>query len=83
MNALEWGWKKSDDRLVPIPTDLDIAPPELKKIIRCQCKMPGKNPCSTKICTCRKHGVPCLFACTACRGEDCNNCDVSETVIYI
>ena len=73
LNFLDWGWAVKDSRLVPITTDLDIAPPELKCIIRCSCKPHQKNACGSKKCTCRKNGLECLPTCTGCRGENCSN----------
>ena len=68
LSALDWGWKKDNDILVPIMTDISIAPESLTKIIRCKCKVTTKNPCGTMICSCRKHGIPCLSSCGECRG---------------
>ena len=80
-NALEWGWVARNDLWSPIATDIDIAPSSLKKIICCKCKVSTAHPCSTKICTCRKYGLPCLPSCTGCRGEECTNCDVSNVFL--
>ena len=82
LDALLWGWKSKDSTWLPITTDLDFAPGPLKQIIRCKCKMSSKNPCSTKICTCRKNGLPCLPSCTGCRGEECSNCEVSYVLYW-
>lgn len=75
--AQDWGWVSNESMLVPITTDMDIAPPALTNIIRCKCKTSTKNPCSTRLCTCRKYGLPCLSSCGECRGEECTNCEVS------
>ena len=76
-NPSEWGWSDHDNIMEPIKTDMDIAPETLKNVIRCRCRSTSKNPCSTKLCTCRKFGMPCVPSCSGCRGEDCNNCPVS------
>ena len=76
LSALDWGWKKDNDILVPIMTDISIAPESLTKIIRCKCKVTTKNPCGTMTCSCRIHGIPCLSSCGECRGVDCNNSQV-------
>jgi hypothetical protein len=73
LNPTEWGWKSVDGFLAPIPTDKEIAPPDLLKVIRCNCKTSSKNQCGTKTCMCRKHGIKCMLACGGCHGEDCNN----------
>ena len=69
----KWGWKKDNGVLVPIPTDKEIAPPDLLQIVRCKCKMSSRNPCGTNVCSCRKNGILCMPACGGCHGEDCNN----------
>jgi hypothetical protein len=59
---------------MPIATDIEAAPPDIMKIIRCKCNMSGKNkPCSTMLCSCMKHGLPCVSACKHCCGELCAN----------
>ena len=57
--------------VTPITTDADYAPVDLLHIIKCNCK--SSNACSTNVCTCRKHGIPCLPACGECRGDNCSN----------
>ena len=47
--VLDWGWNKSDDGLIPIMTDMDIAPPSLTEIIRCDLKISSKNPCGQSL----------------------------------
>ena len=73
LDPKEWGWKSADGYLTPITTDKEIAPTELLKVIRCNCKTSSKNQCGTNICTCRKHGLKCMPACGGCHGESCNN----------
>ena len=72
-DPLDWGWEHVDGFLVPTTTRLEIAPQSVKSLIRCKCKLTSKNPCGTKLCICFKYGLPCLPACTGCRGEDCHN----------
>ena len=31
INMFEWGWVKDENKAVPIQTDRDVAPPEIKK----------------------------------------------------
>ena len=81
-NPQHWGWAEKDGSLIPIATDLGIAPPSLNKVIRCNCKKSSKNLCSTMICTCKKFGLPCFPYCTGCRGEECDNCVVSSKNIF-
>ena len=74
MNPLEWGWKKSDEKFMPLHTDLPPAPSEILKIIRCNCQ----TDCSNMRCTCKKHNVKCSVACGNCRGSGCTNSEVLE-----
>jgi len=45
--------EKSDEKLMPLLTDLPPAPSELLRIIRCNCQ----TDCSSMRCTCKKHDV--------------------------
>lgn len=76
ISPVEWCWKKEHNLLVPIMTHIEIASDGLAKVIRCKCKSSAKNPCGTKICTCRKYGLPCVSACGDRRGTECNNIEV-------
>ena len=57
LNPTDWGWKRYDGYLVPVPTDKDVAPANLLKVIKCKCKSSGKNQCRTNLCSCRKNGL--------------------------
>ena len=39
ITATDWGWKLTNDVLVPVMNDAKIAPESLTKIIRCRCKV--------------------------------------------
>ena len=66
----EYGWKVSDDLLLPVMTDKEPAPKEILEIIHCNCK----TGCNTKRCTCRLHGLDCNSACEQwCKGINCIN----------
>ena len=69
----EWGWKNDGARLRPIATDLEPAPSDLLKVIRCNCKSSTSNQCLTNVCTCRKNGLHCIAACGNCHGLSCFN----------
>ena len=73
LNPLDWGWKMEDDGLVPMTTNLPVAPDTFLKFIRCKCKKDSKNPCGSNRCSCRKYGLNCVAACGDCRGENCRN----------
>ena len=59
----------------------DAAPPDLLKIVRCNCKMTSRNPCGSNICSCRINGIHCVSACGDCFGINCNNCSRNENVL--
>ena len=80
-DPIDWGWKVDDNTFKPVLTDLDVAPPEVKKVIRCKCKVTRSNPCSSRSCLCRKNGLKCTSLCWGCRGSECSNSDVS--VIFL
>ena len=71
----QWGWKLNRNTLSPIMTDINVAPENLLKFVRCKCKLSSKNPCGTKMCSCRKNGLKCVTACKDCQGESCNNAE--------
>jgi len=74
VQPLEWGWKMSEGKQMPVLTDLPPAPDELLKIIRCNCH----TDCSSLRCTCEKHNVRCSTACGNCRRLGCTNSDNLE-----
>jgi len=65
----DWGWRVVDSKMLPIMMDRDAAPKVLLEMIRCGCK----SGCSSKMCSCRKHGLQCSTACGACKGTGCTN----------
>ena len=72
-----WGWKLTDSGYSPVLTDLPPAPPELLKVIWCDCT----TDCTSARCTCRKNGLKCTLACGHCQGTSCTNgstVDVAE-----
>jgi hypothetical protein len=69
LNPIDWGWKEHQNKLLPIYTCKDPAPPSLLKLIRCNCK----GDCSKRICTCLKHNLRCSSMYGECRGVSCTN----------
>jgi hypothetical protein len=69
IDPLKWGWKIVDSQYEPIMTDLQSAPEDMLKVVKCKCKGSGKSAS----CTCRKNGIKCLSACQYCRGVLCCN----------
>ena len=43
LQPANWGWRIEENCLVPVPTDKDVAPSNLLKIVRCKCKTSTKN----------------------------------------
>jgi len=66
-----WGWRKQDSQLVPIAMTQQPGPPELMKVVRCNCR----KDCSSSHCSCRRNGIHCLAACGHCHGSNCTNAD--------
>ena len=50
-----------------------VAPDELMRVIRCNCKITSRNPCGSNLCSCRQNGLSCVAACGECKGVNCNN----------
>ena len=55
----DWGWMREGQRLIPISTNLHVAPDSIMNIVHCGCRM----RCSSALCTCRRNGVNCMTAC--------------------
>ena len=55
LNPWEWGWQcKNGGKLSPSTTDSEVAPENILKVIRCNCKE-SRNQCGTNRCSCRKN----------------------------
>ena len=59
LQPTEWAWYEKGGRYFAVLTDKAAAPPNLLKIIRCNCK----TGCSSRQCTCRTNGLECTNAC--------------------
>ena len=53
-----------EDHLEVRTTDFASAPENLLVLVRCWCKL----SCDSRKFTCKKHGLPCVFACSECKG---------------
>lgn len=71
----EWGWKRAGEMLLPVQTTQDPAPPELLKMIFCQCK----TGCE-KNCSCLKAGLKCSSICGSCQLTQCSNYKRNEGI---
>ena len=78
LNPKDWGWKEKNGVMIPTKTDLEPAPSWLLQVVRCNCKTESRNPCGTRLCSCRKNGLTCVAACGGCNGENCENAMVEE-----
>ena len=84
LNPTDWGWNVFQECYIPVITNLSPAPAELMNLIKCQCKLESRRPCSSSLCSCVKHGLPCLPSCKNCCGQHCENADitsVNETIL--
>ena len=81
-DPLNWGWKQEGYTYVPVMTNNDVAPADLLKFIRCNCKSLS-NMCSSMLCTCKRYGLKCVAACGRCRGEICENVEVNIITICL
>ncbi len=68
MPPIEWGWRLQDDVLLPMETDLPVAPDKLMKMVSCGCKIGCGKPYG-----CRKLGLFYTEMCSRCMGQTCNN----------
>jgi hypothetical protein len=71
----DWGWKLENSHLTPIQIEGNIAPDHVLNVIRCSCTA----RCSSMSCSCRKHNLKCVSACTNCHGTDCCNASTALT----
>ena len=74
LKPVEWGWRLTDDHLVPNMTDLPPAPDRILHVIHCGCS----TDCSSGRCTCRKNNLECSTACSQCRGTSCSNSTIID-----
>ena len=78
MNPREWSWTERDNLFMPTMTDMPPAPNNLLELVWCACK----TDCSTKKCTCRKHGLNCSPICGECKRITCYNSPVLNEFEY-
>ena len=65
LNPLEFGWKKdtANKSLDPmnLPEGSKLVPDYILEMIKCGCK--SENPCISKKCSCKVHGLSCTMFC--------------------
>ena len=73
INIEERGWTRADGSVVPIMTDLPLAPENLLRVVRCNCELdvaPGDAPAAST--------TDCSPACGKCKGSICTNFPASH-----
>lgn len=68
LSPTDFGWRSTSNGLLPIPTALPTAPPEVLRTIFCSCTKGCGGACG-----CRKSGLLCNTACKNCEGTGCSN----------
>ena len=73
LDVEKYGWVK-DSKLktlqpVLLPTNVELAPETVMRLIRCGCK--SVNPCRTLSCSCKRDGLNCTIFC-ACYASGCS-----------
>jgi len=74
----DWDWKLCNGKFMPITTDSPVAPDNILNVVRCKCRVSTRRPCSSMLCSCRKHGLECVAACKDCHGTGCENVTVED-----
>jgi hypothetical protein len=69
LKPTQWGWSLNNGRLVPVQIEGQVAPDSVLTVVRCKCK----GDCLSALCSCKKHGLQCVTACSNCHGTDCSN----------
>ena len=78
LDPCEQGWQfKNGLNLSPITTDREVAPENVFKVIKCNCKE-SANQCGTNRCFYRKNGLVCFMTCGKCYGEEHENKQISN-----
>ena len=70
-----WELQEASNTLIPVMTNMQMAPDGLIKTVFCNCKF-GERQCMSNICSCRKNGLKCISACGICEGKECCNSNV-------
>ena len=69
LNEEHWGWVRKGNYLLPKLMIKGPAPPDLLKLIKCNCK----TGCSSGNCSCKKNNLKCTVMCGFCKGLSCFN----------
>ena len=63
--------------LLPIMTDMSVAPEHLLKLTSCGCKTGCQK---SSMCGCRRFGIECTSLCSGCNGLNCENIFIVDDV---
>ena len=77
LHAEEWGWMRRVKFLLPKLMGQSAAPPNLMKLIRCNCK----TGCGSHNCSCQKHNFKCTTMCGTCKGVSCFNHQECDEIV--
>lgn len=69
LGSEKWGWKLTQNGLVPITTPKPPAPERFLQLISCKCKTGYQGRCG-----CKRAGLFCTKLCQQCEGS-CSNID--------
>ena len=69
-DPLDYGWEINNGKIVPVTTDIEIAPKAIIELVACNCG----GECSNLRCKCKKNNVSCTDFCGC--NEMCENVDV-------
>lgn len=69
LNPVDYGWKKSENGLMPITTKEKLIPDNLISILKCSCR----KGCKSNKCSCRSNDKKCSALCQYCKGMNCSN----------
>ena len=75
LSPCDWGWHLRSGQLIPVTTQMAVAPDELLNILTCSCKAGG---CQVS-CSCRQVGMQCSDICKHCKGRTCSNAVIIES----
>ena len=69
-DPLTLGWRKEDDKFVPVVSNVPPAPDSVLQLVRCSCQSVQK--CSRR-CSCKSKKLVCTELCTCTGDETCCN----------
>ena len=75
VGVTEFGYQRNEEERslepVMLPPDVDVIPPQIRKILSCNCQ--ADTPCAKGNCTCRNANIGCSIFCKCYVSENCMN----------